>query len=120
MQPWRVYSPGLHSCIVTTNGHTALKHCVALEGLIGARKRKNAVPSFLMNNDREGIESPSPFYLLLTQIEKDVTSKLKRHERFTRPSIMPVFRAKNLFALIKCVSLASSSVLNVKRGLLLS
>ena len=33
MQPWRVDSPGLHSCIIMANGHNILKHCAALKGL---------------------------------------------------------------------------------------
>ena len=33
MQPWWVDSPGLHSCIMTTNGYNSLKHCAALKGL---------------------------------------------------------------------------------------
>ena len=31
MQHWRVDSPGLHSCIMTTNGHNTLKHYAALK-----------------------------------------------------------------------------------------
>ena len=86
MQPWWADSPGLHSCIMTTNGHNALKHYAALKGLTGTQRPTQGMEVFML------LLLGSAHFLTtgggrwnFARMRKKIWPPLKRGTNFSRP-----------------------------------